>query len=200
MAHDDLGDGNSSGWGTGLLWPVLRYAAIAALLMATAHWLLGTGSSGPSWAQAVGESPGTMGAPAGSGPAPASEEIADVSGERTIRADAYGHFLLDAVVNGETVQFLVDTGASTLVLSRDDAQKLGLDSNALSFDQRYQTANGIALGALVRLREFSVGSFTLHDIPATVMAQPMPVSLLGTSVLSRFAGHDVVGNHMVLKW
>jgi aspartyl protease family protein len=87
-----------------------------------------------------------------------------------------------------------------LTLSRNDAQKLGLNPQALTYSEQFQTANGVAYGAPVRLREFRLGSFSLHDVQATVMQQSMPISLLGVSVLSRFAGHDVEGDKMTLRW
>ena len=70
----------------------------------------------------------------------------------------------------------------------------------LTYSQRYHTANGIAIGAPVTLREFRIGTFALRDVPATVMARPIPVSLMGMSVLSQFAGHTVEGNKLVLSW
>ena len=104
------------------------------------------------------------------------------------------------MINGEDMDLLVDTGASSLVLSGADAARLGIDTHRLAFTEQYQTANGIVLGAPVTLREFRVNSFSLHDVRATVMASPMPVSLLGMSVLSRFAEHEMRGDKLILRW
>jgi aspartyl protease family protein len=189
---EDRGTGEAR-WGSGLLWPVLKITSVIVLGAVVVHWALDAGGTQPgSTAQAV------------SPPAAPAREAADApdNGRRelAVRADRSGHFVIDAVVDGENLRFLMDTGASTLVLSRDDAQRLGIDSSRLEFSESYQTANGVALGAPVVLREFRIGSFSLHDVRATVMAQPMPISLLGMNVLSRFAGHEVEGNRLVLRW
>jgi len=196
--EDDFVDGMPGSWGTGLLWPVLRVAAAFAVILGVAHWLLdaGNGSLLPQ-SQPVGQMT-APGAPQAATKADAVEEYS--SGSRTLHADRLGHYFLDADVNGQRVEFLVDTGASLLTLSQDDAQKLGLNPQALSYSEQFQTANGVAYGAPVRLREFRLGSFSVHDVQAAVMQQSLPISLLGMSVLSRFAGHDVEGDKMTLRW
>jgi aspartyl protease family protein len=187
---------DSGGWGSGLLWPALRLVGAAALIAAAAHWVFGVGATvsprSGGTAEAIHAQPI---------PEPESLEPAE-SGDReiTVRADRSGHFAVDAVVDGARLRFLVDTGASTLVLSRDDAAKAGVNMQNLSFSERYQTANGTALGAPVTLREFRIGSFALHDVRATVIAAPMPFSLLGVSVLSRFSSHEISGNKLTLRW
>ncbi|MFZ0695023.1 MAG: TIGR02281 family clan AA aspartic protease [Alphaproteobacteria bacterium] len=194
--EDDFVDGMPGSWGTGLLWPVLRYAAAFAVILGIAHWFLNAGNGAPvPLSQPVGaitpqDAPKTG--------ADAVEEY--TSGSRTLHADRLGHYFMDADVNGQRVEFLVDTGASVLTLSQNDAQKLGLNPQALTYSEQFQTANGVAYGAPVRLREFRLGSFSLHDVQAAVMQQSMPISLLGVNVLSRFAGHDVDGDKMTLRW
>lgn len=179
-------------WGSGLLWPAVKIAAAVLAVAAVIHWV--TGSLGlrdsPSDTMAVTGIPED--APA-YGPEDGGREI-------VLRANRSGQFILDADVNGSNVRFLVDTGAGPLVLSPADARRIGLDTHTLTYSERYQTANGTATGAPVTLRQFRVGSFMLYDVPATVMARPIPVSLLGMSVLSRFAGHEVEGGKLVLRW
>jgi clan AA aspartic protease (TIGR02281 family) len=187
--HEDAGS-----WGTGLLLPVAKLVAVGIVIALVAHWVLGFGNAMPSVdnvapppsAQSDSDSP--------------SDVAASASGEFAVHADRHGQFVVDAVLNGESVPLIVDTGASTLVLSRDDAARLGLNTQTLTYSEQYETANGVAIGAPVTLREFRVGSFSLHDVRATVLATPMPYSLLGMSVLSRFAGHEVEGNKLVLRW
>ena len=186
---EDLGT-----WGSGLLWPAAKLVAAVAAAALVAHWVLGIGGAASQIDDVDAMRAASPDAEA------ASPQIASVSGEYSVRSDRDGHFIIDADVNGESVAFLVDTGASTLVLSRDDAARLGLNTHALSYSERYQTANGVALGAPVTLREFRVGSFSLYDVKATVLAGPMPYSLLGMSVLSRFSGHEVEGDKLVLRW
>ncbi len=186
------GNDESGGWGSGLLWPAVRAVLVLALVVAVLHWALARGDGGapPTHAldAAVAATEGPSQADAGDG------------GELTIRADRNGHFLVTAVINGENMPLLIDTGASNLVLSSADAAKLGIDRHGLTYSERYETANGVALGAPVTLREFRVGSFSLHDVRATVMASSMPISLLGMSVLSRFSEHEMRGDTLVLRW
>jgi len=193
MGHADFEGGEErGGWGSGLLWPAARFVAILALAAAAVHWILGAGATAPHQAQIADQ---TL-----SPPAEPAETDDSGSGEVTVRADRNGHFMVKAVIDGEDMDLLVDTGASSLVLSSADAARLGIDTHRLSYTERYQTANGIALGAPVTLREFRVNSFSLHDVRATVMVSPMPVSLLGMSVLSRFAEHEMRGDKLILRW
>lgn len=182
-------------WGTGLLWPVLRIAAVVVCAAAILSWILDSLSGN---AQETDSSRAMAVAYESDDASP----IGDGKGRREIavRANYSGQFILDAVVNGESMRFLVDTGASLMVLSPEDARRIGLNTSTLTYSARYQTANGVAVGAPVVLREFRVGSFSLYDVPATVLARPIPVSLLGMSVLSRFEGHKVEGDRLVLSW
>lgn len=191
--HDHIEDNPAEGhWGSGLLWPFVRIAAMVLCAAALVHWIVGSLGAGTA-------APGTMAVSDLPDDAPAY--IAEDGGrEIVLRANRSGQFLLDAVVNGENVRFLVDTGAGPLVLSPDDARRIGLNTGLLTFSERYQTANGVAIGAPVKLREFRAGAFTMYDVPATVMARPMAVSLLGMSVLARFSGHEVQGDKLVLRW
>ena len=93
---------------------------------------------------------------------------------------------------------LVDTGASAVVLSPDDARKIGLDLNRLVFSQRVRTANGEANAAPIRLREIRVRSITVRDVPAMVNRAPMDASLLGLTFLNRLGGYAVRDNVLTL--
>jgi aspartyl protease family protein len=73
------------------------------------------------------------------------------------RAEDDGHFHLEALVNGERVLFMVDTGASDVVLAPDDARRIGFDPATLAFNQPYNTANGVAFGASITLDEIGSG-------------------------------------------
>jgi aspartyl protease family protein len=117
-----------------------------------------------------------------------------------VEAGPQGHFVIEAEVNGEPVTFLVDTGASEIVLTTADARRLGFDPQRLEFSQRFRTANGEVRGAPVRLRELRVGQFSLYDLNASVNAAPLPVSLLGMSFLERLHGYRVEDHRLVLEW
>ena len=96
-----------------------------------------------------------------------------------------GHFETPVTVNGETVQMLVDTGASRVALSYEDAQTLGLDPAGLAFTQRVSTANGEARAAPITLAEVAIGPIVRTNIQAMVTEEgKLDQSLLGMSFLS----------------
>lgn len=117
-----------------------------------------------------------------------------------VRADDAGHFFLRATVQGASIPFLVDTGASAIVLSPADARRVGLRPATLDFAQRIMTANGEVPGAAVTLREIRIGQLQVFDVPATVHGAPLPISLLGTSFLRRLEGYEVENDRLILRW
>lgn len=119
-------------------------------------------------------------------------------GDVTIRAGAGGHFIAEATVNGVAIRFLVDTGASEVVLSPRDAERLGFNLKSLSFNRMYQTANGTVTGAPVRLEDIRIGAITVKDVRASVNGAAMKRSLLGMSFLGRLGGYRVDGNVLTL--
>lgn len=100
-------------------------------------------------------------------------------------ADAQGHFMPAGQINGRAVQFMVDTGASQVVMSESDARRIGLP-----FEQgqpvRVSTANGTATGYRVMLSSVRVGGAQVYEVGAIVLPQTMPYVLLGNSFLTRF--------------
>ena len=117
-----------------------------------------------------------------------------------VRAAANGHFYIDARVNGARVRFLIDTGATDIVLSPDDARRVGIDLKRLRFTNVYRTANGTVRGAPVRLRTLVVGPVRFADLPASVNGAPMRGSLLGMTFLRRFKGYAVRNGVLTLDY
>ena len=115
-----------------------------------------------------------------------------------LRRQRDGHFHAAAEVNGQKIQFIVDTGASHLVLSKADARSAGIDLQGLDFFLPTQTANGQVLSAPVRLDSVALGQFVDHDIRATVNGGDLDQSLLGMSYLDHFDGFTVEGDRMLL--
>jgi aspartyl protease family protein len=120
--------------------------------------------------------------------------------ELLIRANGAGHFLIDADVERAKIRFLVDTGATMVVLSPEDARRAGLSEDRLKFSREVSTANGNVRVAPVTLRKFKVGQIVLRDVEAVVNSAPMRVSLLGMSFLRRLDGWQVKGDKLYLAW
>lgn len=101
-------------------------------------------------------------------------------------ADSRGHFMTQGIINGATVSFMLDTGATAVSMSTADATRIGVD---FSKGQRVQmsTANGVAQGWRLRLQSVRVGDVEVYDIDAIVTQQPMPYILLGNSFINRFS-------------
>lgn len=110
-----------------------------------------------------------------------------------------GHFLADAEVNGTHVRFLVDTGASHVALTSFDAQRLGFDVDELDYRVPYQTANGVAYAAPIRLQEISIGSVSVRDVQASVMKEGLTQSLLGMSFLGELSAVELSGDRLILR-
>jgi aspartyl protease family protein len=125
----------------------------------------------------VGDAPVSVGRAA----APASVGTARI----VLTADARGHFMPAGQINGRAVQFMVDTGASQVVMSESDAKRINL-----KYEQgqpvRVSTANGMASGYRVVLSSVRVGEAQVYGVAAIVLPQPMPYILLGNSFLTRF--------------
>ncbi len=132
-----------------------------------------------------------------------SEDAADDEGwgrKLRIHADSRGHYMVEARVNGVTIPFLVDTGASMVVLSRADARRIGYGPNELDYSMRARTANGVVKMAPVTLRQVRLNRLRVNNVDATVNEGPMSVSLLGMSFLGRLRGYEVENEVMTLRW
>lgn len=101
-----------------------------------------------------------------------------------LTADGQGHFLTTGSINGTTVRFLVDTGASMISLGAGDARRLGIDARK---GERgiSNTANGQVVVSRVKLDTVRVGEIVMNNVDALVHPQDMPIVLLGMSFLNR---------------
>lgn len=97
-----------------------------------------------------------------------------------------GHYYLTLRIDGVEVQFLADTGASTVVLSNLDARKLGIDLDGLAYLGQAETANGVVRTANVSLKDVELGPFRDRKINASVTKGAMEVSLLGMDYLGLY--------------
>ena len=117
-----------------------------------------------------------------------------------LKAGPLGQFYLDILVNGARVPFLVDTGASSVVLTKEAARRARINPNRLDYTQRAHTANGTIRIAPVRVREMRVGQLRMGQVDAVVNEAPMQMSLLGMTFLSRLRGYEVKGKEFFLYW
>ena len=122
------------------------------------------------------------------------------AGEAIITKRQNGHFVVDARVNGTRAAFLFDTGASSMVIRAEDADKLGIDFGTLNFSISVSTANGAALAAETTLARVAVGRIAVKNVRALV-AKPgaLTENLLGMSFLEKLASYTVENNKLILR-
>jgi aspartyl protease family protein len=113
---------------------------------------------------------------------------AAVVGDGVIRVPAApdGHYYLTATVDGAEITFVVDTGASDIVLTAADAARAGIDTGSLAYLGRAQTANGMVATAPVTLGSVTLGGVTDQGVRAVVNGGDLDTSLLGMSYLARY--------------
>ena len=125
----------------------------------------------------VGDAPASVGAQAGS----------KSSGSKIVlNAGDGGHFLTAGSINGKSVQFMVDTGATTIAMGSAEAKRMGIDYTA-GKPVRMNTANGQTMGYLLTLNSVRIGDVEVQNVEAIVAQQSMPYVLLGNSFLTRFS-------------
>lgn len=118
-------------------------------------------------------------------------------GEITLPRAADGHYYLTLDIAGTPLRFMVDTGATNVVLSQADARKLGFDPATLMYLGEAQTANGIVRTARVELQDVRLGPYADPTLRAYVNDGDMDGSLLGMDYLGRFR-IEIAGDRMVL--
>ncbi|MGC2415103.1 MAG: TIGR02281 family clan AA aspartic protease [Stellaceae bacterium] len=136
--------------------------------------------------------------PVASAPEPAQTRGA-VPNSLVFRANPHGHVVVEAAVNGAPVKFLVDTGATMVVLTLKDAAAAGLSGSDLVFSMRTSTANGVARAAPVRLRELRIDQLMVRDVAAAVV-ENLNISLLGQSFLTRLDGYEMRDGVLTLSY
>jgi aspartyl protease family protein len=119
-------------------------------------------------------------------------------GSVELRRSPDGHFYADVQINGSYVHMLVDTGASSIALSRQDARKAGLATSIAMNDVVGQGANGAVHGEFARLDRVELGPLSAQGLDAIVLSNGEQ-SLLGQSFLSKFASVRIEGDRMILR-
>jgi len=110
-----------------------------------------------------------------------------------------GHFHVEAMVDGIRIDFLIDTGASGIMLSPADARRLGFDQAELDYSVWTSTANGEGRAAKVTLGSVELGQIRRADMPALVNQADMDGSLLGMKFLDSLGGFTIEGDKLVLR-
>jgi clan AA aspartic protease (TIGR02281 family) len=125
-------------------------------------------------------------------PAPRSDgiAIAEPPATQTYRATRGNQFFLTGSVNGNLIHFLVDTGATYVSLTAEDAQRLGFNLTKLNWNKAMQTANGVTRNAEVTLGDIRLDRIVQYNVPTIVMRQN-GISLLGMSFLSRLRSWQI---------
>jgi aspartyl protease family protein len=178
---------------------MLRLAVIAAIGMLSAvdvaQVMIGRAAaqSPPVLAASSDQAAMLRGAEASDAPAPGS------SGDAELTKAADGHFWAQGDVDGTQVRFLVDTGATSVALTGEDAKRLGFDPATLTYDVPVHTANGESRAARIHLASLSVGGARVEDVQAMVVAQGLPASLLGMSYLGRLSHLEATPQALILR-
>lgn len=122
--------------------------------------------------------------------------------ERTlvVPQDEDGHYVVDGLVNGQRVRFMVDTGATETVLSPADAKRIGIPVDTLNYGYESETANGKGYSAAYDASNLTIGAIKLEGFRVMVNKAPMSGSLLGMSFLKRLDAFEFRDRQMVLKW
>lgn len=135
---------------------------------------------GKQYSLRVGDAPASvgMGSIAADGSVVSSNKV-------VLTAGSGGHFTLEGLINGRSVPMVVDTGATFVTLSVEEAQRVGLNYKA-GLPSQLSTANGVIPAWRVRLATVRVGDVLVYDVDSMVSSGAMPYVLLGNSFLSRF--------------
>jgi aspartyl protease family protein len=116
-----------------------------------------------------------------------------------ITRSADGHYWAEADIDGRAIRVLVDTGASVVALTREDALRLGLRLTAADFTETVETASGPARAAGVELDHVAVAGARVEDVRALVVEEGLPHSLLGMSYLGRLSAFEARPTGLTLR-
>ena len=167
---------------------------VAAVLVGTGSWLAQTADKMTATpARATGGS--TMAASARvESPAPTAGRTL------SIPRDARGHFQTEGRIDGQRIDFMVDTGASVIALNEKSAARFGLRPSRGDYNATVSTANGTIKAARTRLAMVELGGLVVRDVDAMVLPdEALSENLLGLSFLSKLKPFEYAGGRLVLE-
>ena len=129
-----------------------------------------------------------------------SAAIINDKGQISINISENGHYYINSQINNTTIRFMIDTGASDISINPDDALRIGINLKELNFNKKYQTANGVVLGARTVLEEMTIGNILFSNIPVSVNSVNMGISLLGMSFLRQCKKYEFYQNKLILTF
>jgi aspartyl protease family protein len=176
---------------------MLRLYVIVLVLAAVFAMMVGKPSSSTPAKNSVIMT-GSASAPPSTASGTAEESVNRFDGSIELERQSDGHFYADVRINGNMVHMLVDTGASGIALSRDDARIAGLAPSIGMSDVVGEGADGAVRGEYVRLDRVELGPLSAESMDAVVLNGGQQ-SLLGQSFLSKFKSMQVEGDRMVLR-
>lgn len=170
---------------------VLRYAVVAAVAV-------GSALASASAVVAMAPRPAALRAAKAETQVANAPAQAPAGSSTAIAKSTDGHFWARGSVNGASVRFLVDTGATAVALTPADAERLGLTPADLHYSYRVVTAGGQARAASVKLASITVAGARLNDVDALVIEKGLDTSLLGMSYLGRLTRFEATRQSLVL--
>ena len=131
---------------------------------------------------------------------PSSASDSSGGGTVVLHSDRSGHFYTSALVNGRSIDVLVDTGATSVALTAEDAERAGIFVRPSDFTQRASTANGMARIAPVNIDQISIGGITVRNVKGAVLEQgKLSSTLLGMAFLGRLSRAEMRRGTLLLE-
>jgi aspartyl protease family protein len=166
--------------------PLIVFAALA----------MAAGMLIPHYASHIGVSPVASAVPA----PPPADKVAGYARSIVVPRDARGHFQVDARIDGQRLNFMVDTGASVIALTASDAARLGIHPAPHEFIAEVRTANGMVRAAPTQLDAVEVDDLVVRDVAALVLPdEALSDNLLGLSFLSRLRRFEYTEGKLLLE-
>jgi len=119
-----------------------------------------------------------------------------LTGDYVLQRQGDGHFYAAPAINSVQIDTMVDTGASVIALTGEDAHAIGLYWNEADVKPVARGASGAVNGVNVTLERVELGGFEMYDVPAIIVPEGLGVTLLGQSFLSRIPSVEIVGEEM----